>query len=246
MNMISFKNIRKSYGDAPILEDFSLEVPKGEFLTVIGSSGCGKTTILKLINGLLRPDSGEILVNGLELNTADLITLRRSIGYCIQGSALFPHLTVAENIAYVPSLIRKLGKRELSAFAERWLAFVGLDTSFADRYPEELSGGQQQRIGIARALANDPALLLMDEPFGAVDSITRNELQRELKKIHAQTEKTIVFVTHDIEEALFLGTQVLVLHEGTVMQYDTPDRIRKVPANAFVEQLLNAGRAGQS
>lgn len=238
-SVIRFEHIQKAYGEHTVIADFSLEIERGEFLTVIGSSGCGKTTVLKMINGLIRPTGGKVYVDGRDICNEDMITLRRHIGYVIQNIGLFPHMTIGENIAYVPSLSRGYDKKKARENARELLATVGLEPEMFDRYPDELSGGQQQRVGIARALAASPDILLMDEPFGAVDEITRRQLQDEIKAIHERRPVTIVFVTHDIKEALRLGTKVLVMHAGEVMQYDTPDRIVSAPANAFVEELIS-------
>lgn len=204
--IIRMENVKKSYGQENVLQGLSLDIEKGEFLTVVGSSGCGKTTMLKMINGLIRPDSGKIIVEGQDISETDLIALRQGIGYCIQGSVLFPHMTVEENVAYVPELLNGRDKAKTRAAVSKWLRTVGLEEDMRRRYPSQLSGGQQQRVGIARALAASPEILLMDEPFGAVDSITRTQLQAEIKEIHRKTGVTIVFVTHDISEALYLGT----------------------------------------
>ena len=178
---IEFKNIKKAYGSNTILEHFDLSVEEGEFVTIIGSSGCGKTTALKMVNGLIEPDDGDIFVDGGNIKKKNLTELRRNIGYAIQGSILFPHMTVEKNISYVPNLLNKKDKARTKAAVSKWMKIVGLDESIKDRYPSELSGGQQQRVGIARALAASPTILLMDEPFGAVDEITRGQLQSELK-----------------------------------------------------------------
>ena len=238
--VIQFKDIEKGYDDKAILRHFNLDIEKGEFLTVIGSSGCGKTTLLKMINGLIIPDKGRILINQKDIKKEDLIALRRSIGYCIQGSVLFPHMTVEENISYVPNLSNSGDKNKTHDAVAKWMNIVGLPHDMRRRYPDELSGGQQQRVGIARALASSPEILLMDEPFGAVDEITRSQLQKEIKEIHRKTGITIVFITHDISEALILGTKVLVLDQGIVQQYDCPKNIVNEPSNAFVEKLLNS------
>ena len=203
--MIEFRHVRKAYGEKVILEDFSLSVEKGEFVTIIGSSGCGKTTALKMVNGLLEPDSGKVLIEGENIREKDQTILRRNIGYAIQGSVLFPHMTVEQNIAYVPNLLNKRDKKKTRDAVSRWMYIVGLDEELRERYPAELSGGQQQRVGIARALAASPEILLMDEPFGAVDEITRVQLHTELKQIYEKTGITVLFVTHDISEALKLG-----------------------------------------
>lgn len=237
MKAIEYKNICMSYNGKKIIENFNLEIEKGEFVTIIGSSGCGKTTILKMVNKLIVPTSGNIIVCGECTNSRDIIELRRSIGYAIQGSVLFPHLTVEKNIAYVPNLINK-DKNMTEISVKKWMKIVGLDESLRKNYPDQLSGGQQQRVGIARALAGEPEIVLMDEPFGAVDEITRATLQDEIIRIHKETGVTIMFVTHDINEALKLGTKVLVMNNGEIQQYGTPSEIRDNPANEFVKALL--------
>ena len=236
--MIEFQHIRKAYGDRVVLDDFSLTIEKGAFVTMIGSSGCGKTTALKLINALLMPDDGHILIKGEDIRGMDQTKLRRGIGYAIQGSVLFPHMSVEQNIAYVPGLLNKRDHQRTKQAVQKWMNIVGLEESLKDRYPWELSGGQQQRVAIARALAASPEILLMDEPFGAVDSITRAHLQKEIKAIHQSSGVTIVFVTHDIQEAMYLGTKVLVMDQGKIRQYDTPDVIRNQPADDFVKRLV--------
>ena len=237
--ILQFKNIEKKYNDKAIIKDFNLEIEQGEFLCMIGSSGSGKTTLLKMINGLILPDHGSVLVNGKNIQEEDLITLRRSIGYCIQGSVLFPHMNVEENISHVPNLWNKRDKQKTKAAVAKWLKIVGLSDELRTRYPSELSGGQQQRVGIARALAASPNILLMDEPFGAVDEITRKQLQKEIKDIHQKTGITIIFVTHDINEALTLGAKILVLDQGQIQQFAPPQTIVEQPANKYVERLLN-------
>lgn len=239
---IEFKNIKKAYGKKVIMEEFNLSVQQGEFVTVIGSSGCGKTTALKMINGLIEPTGGDVFVKGANIRDKNLTELRRNIGYAIQGSVLFPHMTVEQNISYVPNLINKKNKEKTNAAVSKWMKLVGLDEELKDRYPSELSGGQQQRVGIARALAASPDILLMDEPFGAVDEITRGQLQNELKQIHQKTGITILFVTHDISEALRLGTKVLVMDKGQIQQYDKPDEILRNPKTDFVRQLVDKER----
>ena len=190
-----------------------------------------------MINGLVKPSQGEILINGQDVKETDLIELRRNIGYSIQGNGLFPHLTVAENIAFVLNLQKK-NQIEIERVIDEKLTMLGLDTQLKKRYPAALSGGQAQRVGIARALAATPNILLMDEPFGAVDAITRYQLQRELKSLHEETGITVVFITHDITEALKLGTKILVLDKGEIQQYGTPQEIKMQPANDFVRKLL--------
>lgn len=238
VHCIEYKNIRMAYGEKVIIENFNLAVEKGEFVTIIGSSGCGKTTILKMVNGLVRPVSGEILIDGRSIREMDLTALRRNIGYAIQGSVLFPHMTVEKNIAYVPNLINKKDKAKTAQAVEKWMRIVGLDEELKTRYPSEISGGQQQRVGIARALAASPEILLMDEPFGAVDEITRSSLQDEIARIHRETGITLLFVTHDIDEALRLGTRVLVMNEGRAQQFAPPREILNHPATDFVRQLI--------
>ena len=240
--IIEFEHVRKSYGEKTVLNDFSLAVAPGDFVTIVGASGGGKTTVLKMVNGLLTPDAGTIRVMGRDIREMDLIQLRRNIGYAIQGSVLFPHMTVAENIAYVPNLLNKKDKARTNAAVAKWLAIVGLDEELLQRYPAELSGGQQQRVGIARALAASPEILLMDEPFGAVDEITRASLQQEIARIHRETGITVLFVTHDIGEALRLGTRVLVMADGEIQQYATPEEILRAPATDFVRQLAAGER----
>ena len=208
------------------------------FLTVVGSSGCGKTTILKMINGLIIPDEGQVLVHDQCTQAVDLIELRRGIGYAIQGSVLFPHMTVAQNIAYVPNLLNKNDKKRTYEALSKWMKIVGLDEELIHRYPSELSGGQQQRVGIARALAASPDILLMDEPFGAVDEITRSTLQDEILRIHHQENITIIFVTHDINEALKLGSRVMVMDQGKVVQLASPREILEHPKTEFVRRLV--------
>ena len=236
--MIIFSHIHKNYNGKEIIADFNLTIESGTFLTIIGTSGSGKTTVLKMINGLVLPDKGEIYIDGKNILEEDLIALRRNIGYVIQGNILFPHLTVAENIAYVLRL-KNYSKTDITHIVTEKLQQVNLDPELANRFPHQLSGGQQQRVGIARALAASPSIILMDEPFGALDIITRQQLQRELKALHQLSGATIVFVTHDIAEALTLGTKVLVLDKGVIQQYDTPEMIKQHPTNEFVRQLAN-------
>lgn len=240
--MIEFRHVRKAYGEKVILEDFNLSIEKGEFVTIIGSSGCGKTTALKMVNGLLEPESGDILINGENIRDKNQTLLRRNIGYAIQGSVLFPHMTVEQNIAYVPNLLNRRDKKKTREAVSRWMGIVGLDEEMKDRYPAELSGGQQQRVGIARALAASPEILLMDEPFGAVDEITRRQLQTELRQIYEKTGITVLFVTHDISEALKLGTKVLVMDHGEIQQYAAPEELLRHPATEFVRKLADQER----
>lgn len=238
MSIIEYENIEMSYTDKPFIKNFSLAIEKGEFVTIIGGSGCGKTTILKMVNGLIKPKSGIVKVYDKDIRNEDLILLRRKIGYAIQGSILFPHMTIEKNISYVPNLFNDKDKEKTKEAVDKWMKIVGLDLSLKERYPSELSGGQQQRVGIARALAASPDILLMDEPFGAVDEITRVSLQEEIKHIHKQTQITILFVTHDINEALKLGTKVLVMNDGKIEQYATPKEILVNPSSNFVKKLV--------
>jgi len=237
-NCIIFENVSKSYGENRILNNFNLKICKGDFLTIIGSSGCGKTTVLKLINGLLTPDSGRILVNGEDIAKIDQIQLRRKMGYVIQEVGLFPHMNVSKNIAYVPNLIKVDDKIKIGNKVKELISMVGLDDEIITRYPSELSGGQRQRVGLARALAASPEVLLMDEPFGAVDEINRKLLQEEILKIHKKLNVMIVFITHDIKEALKLGTRVLVMDKGEIIQIGTASEIKQNPKTNFVRELI--------
>ncbi|KAF0092635.1 MAG: yehX [Fusobacteria bacterium] len=215
MSIITFEHIKKTFEEVMVLEDFNLNIDEGEFVVILGPSGCGKTTIIKLINGLLKADEGIISIRGKKIEDWNKIELRRSMGYVIQQVGLFPHLSVERNICYTLNLI-KIDKVEQHKRALELIELVGLDASYLSRYPRELSGGQQQRIGVARALATNPDIILMDEPFGAVDEITRRGLQEEITKIHGMLGKTIVFVTHDIEEAVKLGSRIVLLNEGRI------------------------------
>ena len=243
--IIQFDHVCKSFDQNPVLRDFSLSIEAGTFLTVIGRSGCGKTTALRLVNGLIAADSGRVLVRGQDVGETDPVALRRRIGYTIQNVGLFPHMTVEKNIAYVPAISKSpLWKGpERRRRAEELLESVGLEGALAGRYPRELSGGQRQRVGIARALAAEPDILLMDEPFGAVDEITRRQLQDEILRLHRGRDITILFVTHDIEEALKLGTRVLVMEEGRATQFDPPSVVMTDPATPFAAQLVRRSRA---
>lgn len=228
----------KSFGRYKALDDVSIVVEEGEFLTVIGRSGCGKTTMLRVINGLQKPDSGKVYAAGEDVGEADLIRLRRKIGYVIQNKGLFPHMTVEKNIIYVPVISGQKDKRQNRKLAEELIGLVGLEREMLDRYPEELSGGQQQRVGIARALASRPKLLLMDEPFGALDEITKRAMQNELLALQKKLGMTVVFITHDIREAMKLGDRVLVMEQGKIAQCDTPENVKKNPADEFVKELI--------
>lgn len=236
-SIIELKNVSKSYGNNVILSNLNLSIYEGEFLTIIGSSGCGKTTFLKLINGLNKPDSGTVYIEGNDISKEDLISLRRSMGYVIQEIGLFPHMNIRKNIEYIPSLIKK-GKNKNEKRVKELIQIVGLQEELLERYPKELSGGQRQRVGIARALALNPKILLMDEPFGAIDEITKKILQEELIKIYKRFNITIIFITHDIKEALKLGTRVLVMDKGEIVQIDTPTEVINNPRNNFVRELV--------
>lgn len=238
MEMIRLEHVTKSFGRYKALDDVSIVVEESEFLTVIGRSGCGKTTMLRMINGLQKPDSGKVYAAGEDVGEADLIRLRRKIGYVIQNKGLFPHMTVEKNIIYVPVISGQKDKRQNRKLAEELIGLVGLEREMLDRYPEELSGGQQQRVGIARALASRPKLLLMDEPFGALDEITKRAMQNELLALQKKLGMTVVFITHDIREAMKLGDRVLVMEQGKIAQCDTPENVKKNPADEFVKELI--------
>ena len=238
MEMIRLEHVTKSFGRYKALDDVSIVVEEGEFLTVIGRSGCGKTTMLRMINGLQKPDSVKVYAAGEDVGEADLIRLRRKIGYVIQNKGLFPHMTVEKNIIYVSVISGQKDKRQNRKLAEELIGLVGLEREMLDRYPEELSGGQQQRVGIARALASRPKLLLMDEPFGALDEITKRAMQNELLALQKKLGMTVVFITHDIREAMKLGDRVLVMEQGKIAQCDTPENVKKNPADEFVKELI--------
>jgi len=239
---IRFENVVKEYaGGVRAVDGVTLDVPAGAFVVLIGPSGCGKTTLLKTVNRLFEPTAGKIFVDGEDALAADPVRLRRRIGYVIQQVGLFPHMSVARNIATVPELL-EWPRRAISARVDELLELVHLEPQrFRDRYPHALSGGQQQRVGLARALAADPTILLMDEPFGAVDAIERTHLQDEVAALHARLRKTVVFVTHDVDEALRLGDAIAVMRAGKVEQYAAPLDVLAHPANDFVAQLLGAG-----
>ncbi len=242
---ITFDHVTKRYAgrDAAAVDDLSLEIPAGAFCILVGPSGGGKTTALKMVNRLIPFDSGEIRIDGRSIQDLPVVELRREIGYVIQQVGLFPHMTVGENIGTVPRLLG-WPKAKTRARCAELLELVGLEVADAKRYPAELSGGQRQRVGLARALAADPPLLLMDEPFGALDPITRFRLQTEMRRLHREVGKTIIFVTHDIDEAIQLGTHIAILREGGVLaQYDTPDAILAHPADDFVAKFIGEDRA---
>jgi osmoprotectant transport system ATP-binding protein len=240
-----FDRVTKRYPgrEAPALDELSLEIPAGTFCVLVGPSGGGKTTALKLVNRLIPFDTGEIRIDGRSILELPLVELRRGIGYVIQQVGLFPHMTIGDNVATVPRLLRWKKARTRERVAEL-LELVGLEQADEKRYPSQLSGGQRQRVGLARALAADPPLLLMDEPFGAIDPITRARLQQELRRLHHEVKKTVIFVTHDVDEAFMMGERIAILREGGVLaQYDTPDAILAHPADGFVERFIGDDRA---
>ena len=242
--MIRLEGVSKRFSDGrPAVEALDLAVEEGETCALIGPSGCGKTTTLRMINRLIEPSSGRITVAGRDVMAADPVELRRGIGYVIQGVGLFPHRTVGQNVATVPGLLGWDAARTRDRVDEM-LTLVGLDpATFRDRRPASLSGGQRQRAGVARALAADPPVLLMDEPFGAVDPLERARLQREIAAILKRLGKTVVLVTHDIDEAIRMGDRVALLRDGRLVQHDTPDRLLAAPADGFVAEFLGADRA---
>ena len=233
--IIEFRDVSKRYGDNLVLDHINLTVHEGEFITLIGRSGCGKTTFLKMINALLLPDSGTVLVKGEDITKVDQIELRRNIGYVIQSVGLFPHMNVRKNIEYVPKLFRH--RPQSTVAPEELMKIVSLEEDYLTRFPCELSGGHKQRVGLARALAIMPSILLMDEPFGAVDEITRKQLQASISDIHKKLGITIIFVTHAIDEAMLLGTRTAIFGEQRILQLDTPEAILAAPANDFVREL---------
>ncbi len=239
---IEFEHVTKQFPKAlkPSVRDCSFAVQKGEFIVILGTSGSGKTTLLKMVNRLYPLSSGEIRVNGVSINSVHPVQLRRNIGYVIQQIGLYPHMTVEKNIATVPQILG-WSRAKIQERVDSLLNLVHLPPDeYAGRFPLQLSGGQQQRVGIARALAGNPEILLMDEPFGAVDAITRASLQQEIKRIQKDLNKTLLFVTHDVEEALRLADRIIVMANGEIVQFDTPLEILTHPANAFVRQLTRA------
>jgi osmoprotectant transport system ATP-binding protein len=242
MATIEFQHVTRMYPDAvrPAVDDVSFTVPEGALCMLVGTSGSGKTTLLRMVNRLIDPTSGQILIDGVATTTQDPIILRRSIGYVIQQVGLFPHMTVEENVRVVPSILGQ-SARDLRGRVDELLALVGLEPDeYRSRYPRQLSGGQQQRVGLARALAADPEILLMDEPFGALDAITRERMQDELLRIQRELRKTVLFVSHDVAEAFRLGNQVVVMADGKLVQVGTPVDLLSHPANDFVRQLVGA------
>jgi osmoprotectant transport system ATP-binding protein len=241
--MITFESVTKKFPDGTVAaDDLSFEVPEGELVVLVGPSGCGKTTALRMVNRMIEPTGGRISVNGQDAASVPAPTLRRDIGYVIQQVGLFPHLTIADNVATVPSLIG-WDKERTDKRVRELIETVGLSQDVANRYPHQLSGGQQQRVGVARALAADPPIMLMDEPFGAVDPIVRALLQDEFLRLQRELKKTIIFVTHDIDEAMKMGDRIAILNVGGILeQYATPTDLLAEPANDFVVDFLGAER----
>lgn len=248
MTAIQYKNVVKRYkgNTSNSVDHVNAEIKEGEFITILGSSGCGKTTLLKMTNRLIDPTEGEIILFGEDISTVDPVVVRRRMGYVIQQVGLFPHMTVEDNIAVIPKL-EKWSKERIDSRVTELLEMVELDPKeYRKRYPSQLSGGQQQRIGLARALVTDPKIMLLDEPFGAIDAITRLNLQNELKRLHEGTKKTFLLVTHDINEAFKLGNRVMIMNEGKLLQFDTPHAIVQNPADEFVETLVASAREQES
>lgn len=242
MTAIEYQEITKIYpgNDYSSVDHVSAAIEEGEFVTILGSSGCGKTTLLKMTNRLIEPSKGKILLFGRDISKENPVQIRRKMGYVIQQVGLFPHMTIEENIATIPRILKWKPDR-INARIDELMNLVGLDPSvFRKRYPSQLSGGQQQRIGLARALVTDPRIMLLDEPFGAIDAITRLNLQNELKKIHHDSGKTFLLVTHDIHEAFKLGTRVMIMNEGRLLQFDTPVNIVRHPADSFAQTLIDS------
>ncbi len=244
--VVELEHLTKRYGPSssrPAVDDLSLTIPAGEICVLVGPSGCGKTTTMKMINRLVEPTSGRVLIDGEDVTKLPAVELRRRIGYVIQQVGLFPHLTVAENVAVVPRLLRWPSSR-VRERVDELLDVIGLEpSSYRERYPAELSGGERQRVGVARALAADPPVMLMDEPFGAVDPIRRDRLQNEFLRLQSRVRKTIVFVTHDVDEAIKMADRIAILQIGGILaQYDTPEAILAAPANDFVERFVGADR----
>ena len=240
--MIEFKSISKRFKNVTVLKNLDLKINKGELVSIIGESGCGKTTLLKMINRLIEPSSGTILIKGNNIKKQNVIQLRRNIGYVIQQTGLFPHMTVKQNIELIPK-IENIDPKKLEKNTLNLMSMIGLEPDkFLNRYPTELSGGQQQRIGVARAFATDPEIILMDEPFSALDPLTRSDLQDELIELQSKLKKTIVFVTHDMDEAIKISDRICIMKNGKILQYDTPENILKSPADSYVENFVGKNR----
>lgn len=244
--MIRFKDVSKSYKMKHVLKNINFTVEPGNLVAIIGESGCGKTTLLKMINHLIKPSKGTIYIQGKDIRTLNEVEMRRNIGYVIQQTGLFPHMTVKENIEIIPKL-EKEDPAKLEANTKRLMEMVGLNSEeFLNRYPSELSGGQQQRVGVARAFATDPDIILMDEPFSALDPITRADLQDELVELQSKLKKTIVFVTHDMGEAIKIADMICIMKDGNILQYDTPENILKNPIDDFVSNFVGKNRIWSS
>ena len=245
--MLKFENVSKMFNDGfKAVDSVSFDIPEGEFLVLIGPSGSGKSTTMKMINRMVPHTSGKISINGNDITSMNASELRRNIGYVIQQIGLFPHYTIEKNIAIVPEL-KGWSKDEIKARVKELMELVGLDPEiFSNRYPKELSGGQQQRVGVARALASNPEVILMDEPFGALDPITRDQLQLELISLQRKLKKTIVFVTHDMDEALKLGDRIAIMKDGGLLQLDTPEKLLHEPSSGFVEEFIGKHRITQN
>jgi osmoprotectant transport system ATP-binding protein len=242
MTLIEFKDIVKKYKSKTIIKPFSINIEAGQLVVFIGPSGCGKTTLLKMINKLIQPSSGKIFVNGKDISTMNAIELRRNIGYVIQNTGLFPHMSIQENLELIPKL-KGEDPDSITQKTEELLKVVGLSPAdYLHRFPKELSGGQQQRVGVARAFSTDSDIILMDEPFSALDPVTRNSLQDELVQMQKELNKTIIFVTHDMDEAIKIADKICILKDGDILQFDTPENILKNPANEFVEGFIGKRR----
>lgn len=240
--MIEFVNVSKEFKDKKVLHDISFTINDNELVAIIGASGCGKTTTLKMINRLIVPTKGKILIDGKNIEEIDKTELRRSIGYVIQQMGLFPHMTVKENIELIQKLEKK-DPKDIEENTNRLMEIMDLDGDlYLNKYPSDLSGGQQQRVGVARALANNPKVILMDEPFSALDPITRSNLQDELVELHKKMNTTIVFVTHDMDEAIKIADRIIIMKDGDIVQYDTPEEILKHPKNEFVQEFIGKNK----
>lgn len=244
--MVRFENITKNFKTQNVLKSVSFEIPEGQLVAIIGESGCGKTTLLKMINRLIKPSGGAIYIENENIQNINEVDLRRKIGYVIQQTGLFPHMTIRENIELIPTL-EKIDPKKIAENTIKLMEMVGLDCeTFLDRYPTELSGGQQQRVGVARAFATNPDIILMDEPFSALDPMTRSDLQDELVQLQMKVKKTIIFVTHDMEEAIKIADRICIMRNGEILQYDTPENILKNPIDDFVSSFVGKNRIWSS
>ncbi|QSX06114.1 ABC transporter ATP-binding protein [Sedimentibacter sp. zth1] len=244
--MIRFEDVSKRYKNKHVLTDINFTIEKGKLVAIIGESGCGKTTLLKMINRLIKITSGSIYIGGKNIQSIDEVMLRRNIGYVIQQTGIFPHMTVRQNIEIIPKL-QNVDPKKINENTLKLMQMVGLHSEeFLDCYPSELSGGQQQRVGVARAFATDPDIILMDEPFSALDPITRSDLQDELVQLQSKLKKTIVFVTHDMDEAIKIADMICIMKDGAILQYDTPENILKNPIDDFVSDFVGKNRIWSS